>query len=287
MYDLEEWINKPHTSVEEILEELTEDTFFNLMISEAIREDALDNTLSRFQQRLQQFNVNSVNNTANTSSPDDFQFGGDESAIDTSLQNTQLNMQNNPQGNMQQPQQNMQASTDQGGFDFGADPSVSGGNMGAGTDTPDFGLGDADPNTDPTLGGDATGGDFDFGGDMDLSGGMGGDPADPNNPQDPSGFNPEQNIEDQKDKLMANIKQLMELRDLLDEVISTTTDPQLLKINQQINKLLSTIANIGDSIMDRADITEINTELEQFLTDAVEQAKQKIEQIKNENKNKK
>ena len=107
MYDLEEWINKPHTSVEEILEELTEDTFFNLMISEAIREDALDNTLSRFQQRLQQFNVNSVNNTANTSSPDDFQFGGDESAIDTSLQNTQLNMQNNPQGNMQQPQQNM------------------------------------------------------------------------------------------------------------------------------------------------------------------------------------
>jgi ElaB/YqjD/DUF883 family membrane-anchored ribosome-binding protein len=137
------------------------------------------------------------------------------------------------------------------------------------------------------LGGDATGGDFDFGGDMDLSGGMGGDPADPNNPQDPSGFNPEQNIEDQKDKLMANIKQLMELRDLLDEVISTTTDPQLLKINQQINKLLSTIANIGDSIMDRTDIAEINTELEQFLTDAVEQAKQKIEQIKNENKNKK
>jgi ElaB/YqjD/DUF883 family membrane-anchored ribosome-binding protein len=134
------------------------------------------------------------------------------------------------------------------------------------------------------LGGDATGGDFDFGGDMDLSGGMGGDPADPNNPQDPSGFNPEQNVEDQKDKLMANIKQLMELRDLLDEVISTTTDPQLLKINQQINKLLSTIANIGDSIMDRTDIAEINTELEQFLTDAVEQAKQKIEQIKIENK---
>ncbi len=248
--DIEEWINTQHMTVEEVLEELTEDTFFNLMISETIREDALDNKLTKFQQRLQQFNVDA-------DQLGDPQDTGEEIFPDTELQNT---LQQNPQSNELQPAD--QTPEDQNAFDFNTTPKVDTNLDNA--DTPNFNLDDANMN------------DVDFTNNNKQS--------DTDDTQNASDLNSEQNIEDQKDKLISNIKQLMELRDLLDEVISTTTDPYLLKINQQINKLLSTIANIGDSIMDRPDIAEINNDLEQFLTDAVVETKKKIEQIRNKNK---
>ena len=99
-------------------------------------------------------------------------------------------------------------------------------------------------------------------------------------------FNPEQNMEDQKDRLVSNVKQLMQLRDLIDELSSTTSNPKFLKINQHVNKLLSAIADTGDSIMDRPDLAELNDEMEQFVADAVEEAKQKIEEIKQKDKEK-
>jgi len=253
MYNsIEDWINKPHQSVEEILEELSDDTFFNLMITEAIREDALDNALMKFQNRLDSFQKqDDIEQT--TSNTPNFDLGD----IDTSL--------------------DVPEQTDAGeeNLDFSdtSSTSATGDNFDFGGDEPsgdDFDFGGDSGDLDLNLGGD----DFNFGGDSDST------------PGDDFSMGVE-DTEDQKDKLTSNIRQVMELRDLLDDVSSSTSDPEILKINQQLNKLLSTIANMGGSIMDRDDIAEINAEMEDFIQTAVEQAKSKIEQIREKNRQEK
>ena len=269
MLTLEEFFNKQHKDIEEVLEDLSSDTHFNLLITEAIREDALTQNLEKIQNRLLQFDVKgkpepTINQQNNQSQNSNF-----------NNQNNQ--QQNNNDDNIDNPFATEDNTDNENPFSMDDNQNNNNNNnqdknqQNNNEEQPDFNIDSNDTDTSED--------NFDFGSDENN-----------NDNTDNNGMSPEidseQNVEDQKDKLLSNVKQLMQLRDLLEEVLSTTANPEFLKINQHVNKILSSIASIGDSIMDRPDVKEINMEIEQFLVDAVEKTKQKVEELKQENSRK-
>lgn len=278
MLTLEEFFNKQHKDIEEVLEDLSSDTHFNLLITEAIREDALTQNLEKIQNRLLQFDVKgkpepTINQQNNQSQNSNF----------NNQNNQQQNNNNNNNDNINNPFATEDNTDNENPFSMDDNQNNNNNNnqqqnnnqdnnqQNNNEEQPDFNIDSNDTDTSED--------NFDFGSDENN-----------NDNTDNNGMSPEidseQNVEDQKDKLLSNVKQLMQLRDLLEEVLSTTADPEFLKINQHVNKILSSIASIGDSIMDRPDVKEINTEIEQFLVDAVEKTKQKVEELKQENSRK-
>ncbi len=275
MLTLEEFFNKQHKDIEEVLEDLSSDTYFNLLITEAIREDALTQNLEKIQNRLLQFDVkgkpeptinqqNNQSQNSNFNNQNNQQQNNNNDNIDNPFA-TEDNTDNENPFSMDDNQNNNNNNNQQ--QNNNQDNNQQNNNE----EQPDFNIDSNDTDTSED--------NFDFGSDENN-----------NDNTDNNGMSPEidseQNVEDQKDKLLSNVKQLMQLRDLLEEVLSTTADPEFLKINQHVNKILSSIASIGDSIMDRPDVKEINMEIEQFLVDAVEKTKQKVEELKQENSRK-
>jgi len=275
MLTLEEFFNKQHKDIEEVLEDLSSDTHFNLLITEAIREDALTQNLEKIQNRLLQFDVkgkpeptinqqNNQSQNSNFNNQNNQQQNNNNDNIDNPFA-TEDNTDNENPFSMDDNQNNNNNNNQQ--QNNNQDNNQQNNNE----EQPDFNIDSNDTDTSED--------NFDFGSDENN-----------NDNTDNNGMSPEidseQNVEDQKDKLLSNVKQLMQLRDLLEEVLSTTADPEFLKINQHVNKILSSIASIGDSIMDRPDVKEINMEIEQFLVDAVEKTKQKVEELKQENSRK-
>lgn len=78
--------------------------------------------------------------------------------------------------------------------------------------------------------------------------------------------------EDIKDKFLFNLKQLIRIRDLLNVASTKTRDANFTPLIKYVNKVLQTIANIGDSIYEKDNLDEINEKLEEFSTEVVNQA---------------
>lgn len=93
--------------------------------------------------------------------------------------------------------------------------------------------------------------------------------------------------EQEKDKFLYNIRQLIKIRDLLNIAISKTNEKEFIILTKYVNRILSTVANIGDEMYEREDLAEINEKLELFMKDIVDSAKkilQDYEEEQNEEK---
>ncbi len=84
---------------------------------------------------------------------------------------------------------------------------------------------------------------------------------------------PDEDEEQDKDKFLYNIRQLIKIRDLINIAITKTNEKDFIYLSKYVNKVLSTVANIGDDIYDREDLPEINAKLEEFMKDIVDSAK--------------
>ncbi len=82
----------------------------------------------------------------------------------------------------------------------------------------------------------------------------------------------EQDAESIKDKFLFNLKQLIRIRDLLNMASTKTRDADFTPLIKYVNKVLQTIATIGDSIYEKDNLDEVNKKLEEFSAEVVKQA---------------
>jgi hypothetical protein len=79
--------------------------------------------------------------------------------------------------------------------------------------------------------------------------------------------------EQEKDRFLYNIRQLIKIRDLLNVAINKTGEAGFSKLLKYLNRILSTVASIGDDMYERDDLVDINEKLELFMNDIVQAAK--------------
>ncbi len=97
-------------------------------------------------------------------------------------------------------------------------------------------------------------------------------PQDFKNASDMTGMNmglggPEEDpaLKTEKTRLVSNLKELSKLRDILDELVSRTSDSRFNKFRYLTTRVLSTVVNTGSGILNRNDLQKINDKMEFFI----------------------
>jgi len=253
-----EFINKNHMSVEEIEDDMM-DFELNMKLTEAVGDD-LDREIADIEERLFSINKDTPQPTPQAT-PQVPEAPPPDINMDAGVPDTMDAPASDPTASLDTAVTNntdTQPPSGSDAFDFKADetPTQSDvGDLNASGANAEFSL-DPQANEFPEFG------------------------STPSNSKDTnadalnsSEFDSEQNKEDQKARFLGNVKQLMRLRDILDELISSTSDKRFIKINQYIGKILSNIAGVGNDVLYRSDLQVLNNQLEEFMTDAVEQIK--------------
>lgn len=96
------------------------------------------------------------------------------------------------------------------------------------------------------------------------------------------GLEDEEKKQEEKDKFLYNIRQLIKIRDLLNVAVTKTNEKEFIILTKYVNRILSTVANIGDDMYERDDIADINEKLELFMRDVVNSATKVLQKYEKE-----